>query len=299
MFKVEGVITALITPLDKDGKLCAECLEHMIEFQYKKGIQALFLTGTYGEGIILPEKVRVDIYRYALEYSKSNMILLPHVGAADVETVLRLVKAAKDLGYKAVSVVGPIYHKPTRRGLIEFYSYIAKADVEIVVYNNKGRQGYNISPDDFEALVREVPAVVGIKDTSYDPEQLLEYVKRFGGKYFIGGAGDSLIAYNFLIGADAHICGLSNAFPELAVAIYRAVTEGDVKKAFELQYRLNKVRKIIRKFGVESPEVLREILKLRGVDAGYPPIQLAEAIDERQKEELKKLVEPILKELVV
>jgi len=295
MFSARGIVTALITPLNKDGSLCRDCLKAMLEFQVSKGVGGLFLTGTYGEGVILPEAVRVELFKVALDVVGGKIPLLPHVGGSDYEAVLRLAKAARDLGYRAVSVVGPIYHRPTKRGLVEFYSYISRADVEIVVYNNKGRQGYNIGPDEFEMIAREVPAVVGIKDTSYDPDQLLELVKRFGGKYFIAGGGDGLIAYTFAVGAHAHICGISNLFPELAVNIYRAVTGGDLVKAFELQYQVNSLRKQIARFGVETQEVLREALKMRGIDAGYPPLQLSNPLDQKQLEELKRIVEQALK----
>lgn len=299
-YKVEGILTALITPLTKDNDLCVECIKSMIEFQVSRGVNALFLTGTYGEGVILSNAVKQKVYRYALEFSPGKLSLLPHVGGADVDYVAALARAARDFGYRVVSVVGPIYHKPTRRGLAEFFSYIAsKSDVEIVIYNNKGRQGYNISPDDFEYISREVPAVVGIKDTSYDIEQMMEYVKRFGADYFIGGAGDNFLYITFVIGMSAHICGISNAFPEIAVELYRAVKSGDHSKALDLQYRIVRIRRVLARFGLETQELLREVLRFRGIDPGYPPIQMREGLNSKQVEELRKSLEPIVGEYFV
>ncbi|MEM2528644.1 MAG: dihydrodipicolinate synthase family protein [Ignisphaera sp.] len=299
-FKVEGILTALLTPLTKDGDLCVKCIESMIEFQVKNGVAALFLTGTYGEGVILSNTIRQKVYRYALEYSPSSLSLLPHVGGADLESVAFLAKSVRDLGYKVVSIVGPIYHKPTKRGLVEFFNYVAsKADVDIVIYNNKGRQGYNISPDDFEYIAREVPAVIGVKDTSYDIEQMIEYVKRFKTSYFIGGAGDNLLYVTFAIGMHAHICGISNAFPEIAIELYKAMRNGDHTKALNLQYKITRIRKILAKFNLETQELLREILRFRGLDPGYPPIQMREGLSSEQITELRKSLEPIAGEYFV
>jgi 4-hydroxy-tetrahydrodipicolinate synthase len=299
-YSVEGILTALLTPLTKNNDLCTECIKSMIEFQIGKGVNALFLTGTYGEGVILPNAVKEKVYRYAIEFSNNRLSLLPHVGGADIESVTNLAKSARDLGYRVVSVVGPIYHKPTKKGLVEFFSYIAsKADVDIVIYNNKGRQGYNISPDDFEYISREVSAVVGIKDTSYDIEQMIEYVKRFGSSYFIGGAGDNFLYVTFAIGMSAHICGISNVFPEIAVDLYKAVKSGDHSKAIELQYKIVKVRRILAKFGIETQELLREILRFRGIDSGYPPIQMREGLNSKQVEELRKSLESVVGEYFV
>lgn len=291
---LRGVVTALITPFMDDGSLCRPCLEQQIELQVKGGVNALFISGTYGEGVITSTRTREELLKATIEIAPSNLAILPHVGSADVEVVLHLAKLARDLGYKAISTVGPIYHVPTKTGLVKYFNYIAKAGVDIVIYNNKGRQGYNISPDDFEYIVREVPSVIGIKDTSYDVDQLLEYVKRFGSKYFIAGAGDNLLYYTFAIGASAHICGISNLFPELVVELYRAVSEGNHAKALELQYKINSFRKFMKKFGVEAQEVIRVALKFRGVNAGSPPLQLKFELNEQQLLELKKIVEEYL-----
>ena len=163
------------------------------------------------------------------------------------------------------------------------------------IYNIKNRQRYNISPDDFELIVSEVPAVIGIKDTSYDVDQLLEYVERFGNKYFIAGAGDSMIYYTFSVGAHAHICGVSNAFPEVVVALYKAVVSGNHKEGQRYQFMINKLRRTLRKYSIELQEVFREVLKLRGIHSGYPPLQLSEGLAKDQLEELKKIVEPFIK----
>ncbi|MEM4487068.1 MAG: dihydrodipicolinate synthase family protein [Zestosphaera sp.] len=296
MFEVKGIMTALITPFRAGTELCVECLESMIRFQEENGIAGLYISGTYGEGVITPLDVRETLFRKTIEVAPSKITLLPHVGGADIETIIRLAKLAKDLGYPAVSVVGPLYHVPTRPGLVKFFGHIAKTDIPIVIYNNKGRQGYNISPEDFDAIVKEVPHIVGIKDASYDVEQLLEYVIRFGSRRFIAGAGDSLLLYTFVVGAPAHICGISNVLPEIAIDLYKAVTVGDLRKAAELQYKVIKLRKMIKGFGVETQEVLRAMLKLRGVDSGEPPMQLSHTLTEKQISELKSILENYLKQ---
>lgn len=293
--RVEGVITALITPLNSDGTLCVECLKELIEFQHGAGIAGLYLTGTYGEGVVMPLEVRLEVFEKALEFAPKGMYLLPHIGGAAVDTVIELGRKVRDLGYREVSVIGPIYHKPSRKGLVAFYDYIAsKTELDILIYNNPGRTGYNITVEDFQYIVGHVRAVKGVKDTSRDVDQLLELVKRFGDKYLIAGAGDSLLFYTFAIGAPAHICGISNLVPEVAVALYRAVKEGDYQKALELQFEINKLRKIVSKLSPEAQEVLRELMKRRNLRSGYPPIHLAYEFDPKLLDEATNLVTRIL-----
>ncbi|MEM4769734.1 MAG: dihydrodipicolinate synthase family protein, partial [Desulfurococcaceae archaeon] len=120
------------------------------------------------------------------------------------------------------------------------------------------------------------------------------YVTRFGDKYFIAGAGDSFLYYTFAIGASAHICGISNVVPELAVAIYESVIKGNHKKAIELQYLANKLRKALSKLSSEGQEAIREVLRYRGLNPGYPPVQMVHEFDPRHVEEARNTLQKVL-----
>lgn len=290
-----GIITALVTPLNKDGTLCEDCLKQLIEFQVSRSIQGFYLAGTYGEGVILPTQVKVKLFEKALELAPPGTYLLPHVGTASIDAVVDVGRKVRDIGYEEVSIIAPLYHKPTKKGLIDFLDYVSsKIDAKIVLYNNPGRQGYNITPDDFQVIVDRVKSITGIKDTSRDVDQLLEYVKRFGDRYFIAGAGDSMLYYTFAIGAPAHVCGLSNLIPELAVALYESVSQGNHKKAIELQYLINRLRKVLSKLSGEGQEAIRELMKYRGVNPGVPPIQMIHEFDSKALDEARQVLIQVL-----
>ncbi len=289
----EGIVVAIITPLKNDVEVDGEGVASLINFLTEKGVKGFFVLGTYGEGILISKGERERMLEKVVENVPDKASVIAHVGATDVETALELAKHAEKLEISAISSVGPIYHKPGKAGLISYYGYLSKAGAPLMVYNNKGRQGYNISPSDFESIIKEVPSVMGIKDTSYDVEQLQNYIDMFGKTHYVAGAGDSLIAVTFLIGARAHICGIANAFPEIPLSVYSAVKNGDVKKAFELQIIVNRIRRELSKFGVETQVVLREILRLRGVDVGMSPIQLRK-LTEDEKLEIKRISEPYI-----
>jgi len=137
--------------------------------------------------------------------------------------------------------------------------------------------------------------VRGIKDASRDPAQLLELKVKFGHKYFIAGAGDDLILYTFVIGAHAHVCGVSNVIPELVVDLYENALEGKHAEALNIQYKINPLRKQITKLTGESQEALREIGKTRGINTGYPPVQMVHDFDKAALSETIELLENILR----
>ena len=57
---LHGIIPALITPLDADGRVDEASVHSLIEFQIQSGVQALFVLGSTGEGPLLSreEKLR-------------------------------------------------------------------------------------------------------------------------------------------------------------------------------------------------------------------------------------------------
>ncbi|MGB9759225.1 MAG: dihydrodipicolinate synthase family protein [Thermoproteota archaeon] len=289
----EGIVAAIITPLKGDMEVDKEGIASLINFLLEREVRGFFVLGTYGEGMLINKEERKKVLEKIVDVIPSGASVIAHVGSSDAKTALELAKHAANLGISAISSVGPIYHKPDRTGLISYYGYLSKAEVPIMIYNNKGRQGYNISPSDFEAITKKVPSVVGIKDTSYDVEQLQNYVSMFGKRYYVAGAGDSLIAVTFMVGAKAHVCGIANALPEIPLAIYTAVKEGNIKKAVELQGVVNNIRKEFSKFGVETQVVLREVLRIRGIEVGESPIPLRN-LTEEEKLEVRKISEPYI-----
>lgn len=290
-FKIEGVITALITPLTSWEEVNEEEFKRLVDFQIKHGIKGLFVTGTLGEGMKLPLETRKRAMEIVVEHTKRKIPVIVHVGTSNTKTTVELAKHAADIGADAIGAIGPFFYKPDLQGLIKHYKTIGEAvNIPLFIYNNAGRQGYNIDPNMFGKIAREVPQIVGLKDTSYNVEQLHEYVHKFGDEYIIAAAGDSMMFVAFIIGAQAHISGISNLFPELAVDLYNSVKKGTLERAKQLQSKINDVRRVLKK--VSEIAAYKAALKLRGINAGIPSSPLRPLTDEEFQElekNLKKL----------
>lgn len=226
-----------------------------------------------------------------VDQTDGRIPIILHVGTQDTNMSVELAKHAKDLGVDAIGAVGPFFYKPDTKGLIQHYKRIGDSvDLPLFVYNNVGRQGYNIGPEDFGKIVKEVTQVAGLKDTSYNMEQLQAYLSKFGKDYTIIGAGDSLMFLIFAVGASAHISLISNVFPEVAIQLYEAMKKGDYEKGRDLQFRLNDIRYALKKGPYITP--YKEALRLRGIDTGTVSSPLR-SMDEEEiktlKEDLKKL----------
>jgi 4-hydroxy-tetrahydrodipicolinate synthase len=285
-FEFKGIITALLTPLTKDREIKKDSIHQLIDFQLENGVNGFFLLGTFGEGVGLSVSKRKEAAEAFLEFVKEKNSIILHVGAQNTEDSIELAEHAKNIGVKAIGAVAPYFFKPDLKGLIKHYQAIASAsDLPLFIYNNVGKQAYNITPAMFGEIAKNVPQVEGIKDTSYQIPQLQELIHKFGDKYEIIIGGDSIIYVGFLVGAKAHICGISNVFPELAVELYQSIKKGDYEKGKELQFKINDLREVFKSFKVDiSP--YKAALRQRGIDGGFvsPPLRNLE------KEEKRRLI---------
>lgn len=267
-FKIEGIVTALLTPLTKDEQIKEDAYRQLIDFQIKQGIQGFFPLGTAGEGMKLSLEKRKKAAEIVVDHTNGRVPVILHVGTQDTEMTLQLAKHAKDIGAEAIGAVGPFFYKPDTQGLIQHYQRIGGAvDLPLFIYNNVDRQGYNIAPETFRQIAEKTLQIAGLKDTSYNIEQMEDYVHMFGKDYTIIGAGDSIIFPIFAVGAAAHISMISNVFPKLTIQIYESTKRGDYKKAREIQFILNELRNIFKKGPYITP--YKEAMKiLYGIDLG-------------------------------
>jgi len=288
-FEIEGIITALVTPLTEKEEIKEDGLRQLIDFQIEHGVNGFFPLGTTGEGMKLSLEKRKKVAEIVVDHTDGRVPIILHVGTQDTEMTIELAKHGRDIGVDAIGAVGPFFYTPDSEGLIQHYKRISDAvDLPLFVYNNAGKQGYNISPRTFGRIAEAASNVCGVKDTSYRVDQIQEYVYRFGRDYTIISAGDSLIFANLAVGAVGHICAVSNAFPEIPVQIYNAVKAKDYDRARELQFKLNEIRDALKKGPYLTP--YKEALRLRGIDVGTVSSPLR-AMNEKEKRTLKEDLE--------
>lgn len=266
-FKIEGIVTALLTPLDNNDQVKEDALRALIDFQLANGIRGFFPLGTSGEGMKLPLATRKRAAEIVVNQTGGKVPVIVHVGTQDTGMTVELAVHAVAIGADALGAVGPFFYRPDLLGLTQHYKQVGETtDAPLFVYNIPDNQGYNISPKMFGEIAAGVPQIAGIKDTSRRIDQLQALVHKYGEQYTIIGASDALIFANFVAGASAHISMLSNVYPRLTVRIYEAIKRGRIKEARQLQFQAMDLRDVFRAGPSITP--YKEALRMRGLDVG-------------------------------
>lgn len=288
MSGITGIITALVTPFDRKGELMEESLRELVDFQRKAGVNGLFLCGTAGSGAVMRPDQRKRVFEVAAEQAGGGIATIAHVGAPSTEEALDLAKHAERKGVDAVGCVPPYYFMPDESSIIDHFRRIAEAvGLPVYVYNIPRCANTNILPELMLKLC-EMENIRGVKDSSRDFTQLLEYIRVLPKERTVLCGTDSYILPALLMGAKGAITGYANAFPEAYVRFYNHFLNGETVAAKEMQFRLSVLRKALQRPPL-APHY--EALRLRGIEAGYPKAPMramnreeAEALRIRLKE---------------
>jgi dihydrodipicolinate synthase/N-acetylneuraminate lyase len=283
---LKGVITAMLTPFDSNGKIMPEAIPDFIDYQEKSGVNGLFVCGSTGLFPLMGTEERKVIAEETVKYASRKMFVIVQVGAPDTDTSVELAKHSEKIGADGVASVPPYYYHHSDEAIKMHYRKIAKAiSIPLYVYNIPRYVGSNVGVNLLKQLA-DGNIIAGMKDSSRDFLHLVEIIQNMPPDFSIVNGTEGYILPALLAGASGMVAALGNAFPDLLVKLYKSYTK-DIGEANKLQRMVNEAKSITDRFPISS---LYEILRERNVRYGYPraPFQKV-SNDDREKmiEELK------------
>ena len=265
-FQPKGIIPAMVTPITREGKINVAALRKLTNYLIEGGVHGLFPVGSQGEFYALTFEEKKRIIEVVVDETRGRVPVYAGTGAITTREAIALTQMAEAAGVNAVSILTPYFIKPNETELMEFYTSIAKATrLPVLLYNNPGRTGVNISAD-FVLKASKVENIVGIKDSSGDLSLTAEYIRRTDETFSVLAGRDTLIYGTLCYGGKGAIAATANVAPKVIVEIYEAFKAGDMKRSLEAQFRLAPLR-LAFDLGT-FPVVIKEALNLIGIDAG-------------------------------
>ncbi len=290
---LRGVITALATPFSAEGKLNQESVREMVDFELEHKVNGFFVCGTTGMGPAMATEDRKKVSEVVIQQARRRVPIIVQVGAVDPQISLELAKHAEAAGADAIASLTPFYYKPGDDAILEHYRRLADSTtLPIFIYNIPRNTGNNV---DANLLVKlaAIPKIMGVKDSSQDFTQLLDYLAVAPRNFNIIVGTDSFLYSALCAGAQGGVSALANAFPELMVAMYQAFVDNNVEKGSELQRQVHALRSAVSKPPIAP---LLEVLKFRGLKSGQvkPPLR---SMTQNEIQELRSTVHRILPDL--
>lgn len=234
-----GAITALITPMNRDGSLDLSSFDRLVEWQIAEGISGLVPVGTTGESPTLSHAEHHEIVERTVKVASGRVPVIAGAGSNSTAEAIDLAKHAEKAGASAVLVVAPYYNKPTQEGLYQHFAAVADAiNIPVVLYNIPGRSVVDISVETMARLAK-IGNIVGVKDATANLLRPLQVRHAIKGRHFNQISGEDGTAVSFLAaGGDGCISVSSNVAPALCSQMQTAWREGRTKDSMALQDRL-------------------------------------------------------------
>jgi len=293
LFKLGGVIPALITPFTDDGRnVDEERLRHLINHLIDLGVTGLVPCGTTGEFQNLSEQERRRVIEITIDEANSRVPVIAGTGSSGTDLTIEKTRHAKDAGADAAIIVTPYYHKPTNRGLYEHYQRIADAvDIPIVIYNIPQVTGVWMPWQVVEDLV-EIPNIAGLKDSSGEIRYILAVLEKVGARLPVVCGHDEVVLPALAAGCSGTILASANVFPDHLLKLYVAVQEGKLDQARQIQLTIQKMARIIAKSG---PVGVKAALNMMGIKVGPVrlPLSIGGELTYEERDELRLDLEKI------
>jgi 4-hydroxy-tetrahydrodipicolinate synthase len=244
---LEGVIVALLTPVDREGKVDHGALRQLVERVTGRGVAGVSPLGSTGEGYSLGLDQRLAVVDTVAGSVPAGMPVIPGVFAHNHGQAVAEIAAYADHGGTAVLVAPPGYY-PLRAAEQEaYFARLADATaLPLVMYNIPVYTKVQIAPAVAAALAAH-PRVAGLKDSGRDlgyAATLLDAVRAAGAAadFSVLTGTDSMLVSYLLAGARGTICASANVVPELVLAVYDAVRAGKLDDALRVEARLRQVQ---------------------------------------------------------
>ena len=268
---IKGVVVPILTPIDENERIDEEKLRSQVDYVIEGGVLGILAFGSNGEFYMVEEDEMERGLEIMISQSNGRVPVYFGIGAISTKKCVRLAKMAIKKGAYGISVLQPMFLKPTEEELFLHFKTIADAvpSTPMLLYNNPGRVGYTMSANLVDRLAHEVENIVGMKDTSGDITQMEEFIRRTRDVDFkVFGGKDTLLYAALCHGAVGGVCTAANFMPHLITDVYNKFIAGDIKGSLEAQFKLNPVR--LSMDAASFPVASKDMANLVGRDVGVP-----------------------------
>lgn len=243
MTEIKGIIAAMQTPMFADESINEKEMRNQINRQIEAGADAVFCLGTNGEFYIMDFEEKVRVMEIFVDETRGRVPVYAGTGCVSTKETIALSKKAEEIGVDVLSVITPYFAAVSQEELYEHYRAVAESvSLPIVMYNIPARTGAALAPATVGRLA-DISNIVGVKDSSGNFNNILQYIDAVRGKDFsVLSGNDALILYTLLAGGKGGITAIANILPEIMVSIYRKYLEGDLEGARRAQESIAPIR---------------------------------------------------------
>ncbi len=256
-----GVLPAMQVPFKQDLSIDERDLRKFTDWLAgHDGIGGLVTNGHTGEVFALSAKERAEVTRIVADQVAGRLPVISGINCENVTEACEHAGMAKEAGAKGLLIMPP--HIWLRFGMreehvIDYFTAIGKAvDINLVVhiYPAWTKAAYS------SRLLAELAKLPWVRTFKIGTREMSKYQRDIAA---IRGAGtgctivschDEYLLASLVQGLDGALVGFASFIPDLITALYKAVCDGDLKTAQQIQSRIDPLKNVVYSRGEPSSD---------------------------------------------
>jgi 4-hydroxy-tetrahydrodipicolinate synthase len=237
MKTIDSVYCAAVTPMNRQYEIDYGGMRTNIEWYVQEGLGGALICGGTGEFVSLDTAERKELVEFSARQINGRMGFMVGCAAETTKDAVMFARHAESVGADAVLLIASYYFKPSEEELYQHFKTVAESvRIPIVLYNNPGACGSNLSPRLVERLSR-LENVDYLKEAAGDMLQFRR-IQAACRKSFHMLVGCDALAYELLCnGASGWISITANALVSQSQSIFDNMAAGKRDLAWEIYRR--------------------------------------------------------------
>jgi len=266
--KLRGVFPVLVTPMFEDESINWEGFKKNIEHFINQGVDGIAINGSTGEFVSLTKEERFKAVEIAVETVAGRLPLIVGTAAETTKDAIEFTKQAENAGADASLLINSYYAHPNEEEIYQHFKATAESvKFPVMIYNNPGTSGVDISVETILRTGRDVENITHIKESSGEIRNVRDISRK--GKGFIQTfcGADDMVLESFLVGSVGWISVAGNIAPKLAKNMFDAQANGDLEKAWALYDQLLPLCNFLEADG-KYVQIVKRAMDLQGLAGG-------------------------------
>ncbi len=239
MQQVRGVVPPATTPFDPQGEIQFDAAAAQIRWLSGFDIGGIAVGGSTGEGHTLEAGEYRDLIAAATETAAGKTPIIAGIITDSTRTAVERGKMVRDMSGVVALQVTPVHYlfRPDDEAMVNHFRTLAdETGMPILIYNVV--PWTYLSPELLVRIMREVPNVVGVKQSAGDMKLFADLMISADPDHIIFSAVDALMYPSYALGAHGSIAAILSAAPGPSCELWQAVKDGNHARARDLHERL-------------------------------------------------------------
>jgi len=252
-WEYRGILPAMQLPFEQDLSIDEGELRRFTKWLAgHKGIGGLVTNGHTGEVFALTAEQRAEATRIVADEVEGRLPVVSGICCEGITEAVGQAQTAREAGASALLVMPP--HQWLRFGMrqpdevVDYFTAIGKAselDIVVHIYPAWTRASYTF---DTLAALAELSWVKCMKAGTRDMNKYardIRTIRQADPNVTVLTCHDEYLLPSMVQGVDGALVGFASFVPQMIIDLYAAVCDGDLKRAMDIQNRINPLKDVV------------------------------------------------------